>query len=134
MPRVRYTDDGGRYRVAGETFEPGDDAEVSEGLASHLVDDVGRFERIASDDGGDSDGDDPDAASDGDSASDAGSDDGEASDDEGGAPFHPGEYTVGELEERVASGDYSDAELEALAEAERANDDRTTAIEAIEEA
>lgn len=46
MPTIRYTADGGRYRVAGETFEPGDSADVSDGLAEHLVDDVGDFERV----------------------------------------------------------------------------------------
>ena len=46
MPTVRYTAEAGQYRVAGETFGPGDEADVSEGLATHLVDDVGDFERV----------------------------------------------------------------------------------------
>ena len=46
MPRVRYTADGGRYRTGGVTFEPGDEGEVSTGLAEHLVEDVGSFEYV----------------------------------------------------------------------------------------
>jgi hypothetical protein len=37
MPTIRYID-GGRYRVDGITFEPGDEADVGEALAEHLTD------------------------------------------------------------------------------------------------
>lgn len=43
MPTVRYTG-GGTYRTGGVTFENGDEHDLPEGLASHLVSDVGEFE------------------------------------------------------------------------------------------
>lgn len=46
MPTVRYTADDGTYTVAGTRFTPGDTAEVSLGLATHLIDEVGEFERV----------------------------------------------------------------------------------------
>lgn len=38
MPRARYTAEGGTYRVAGISFEPGDEREVDRELATHLSD------------------------------------------------------------------------------------------------
>jgi len=46
-------------------------------------------------------------------------------------PFDPAEYTVDELHAALDDGDYSDAELDALADAEAAEEGRTTALEAI---
>jgi hypothetical protein len=53
-------------------------------------------------------------------------------DDVAEAPFDPDEYTVDELRGVLDEGDYTDAELEALAEAEREDGEpRNTALEAI---
>jgi len=42
-------------------------------------------------------------------------------------PFNPGEYSVSELREQVADGEYTDAERAALVDAEANGQDRTTA-------
>lgn len=102
MPTVRYTA-GGRYRVAGHTFEPGDEADISDGLADHLVD-TGAFTVV----GGD-----------------------------GSQPWPPEDYipskhTVAEIREGVAEIDDPE-QLERLAEAEEAGENRTTALEAIDD-
>ena len=49
-------------------------------------------------------------------------------------PFDPTEKTVGELEELLDEGDYSAAELDAIAAAEEAGEDRSTAQDAIDAA
>ena len=55
MPTVRYTADGGTYRVAGHSFEPGDERDVDDELADYLADHEG-FEVVDADaDDGDSD-------------------------------------------------------------------------------
>lgn len=46
MVRVRYTAAGGRYRTGGHTFEDGDEHDLPQGLAQHLVEDVGDFEYV----------------------------------------------------------------------------------------
>lgn len=46
MTRIRYDDGPGRYRIRGQTFEPGDDAVVSPPRARALCDD-GPFIRVA---------------------------------------------------------------------------------------
>jgi len=75
-----------------------------------------------------------------------GADDGAASDDADSepdqedddvvaeSPFDPTEKTVGELEELLEEGDYSAAELDAIAAAEEAGEDRSTAQDAIDAA
>lgn len=45
MPRARYTAEGGTYRIDGQSFEPGDEHEVSREVAEHLAD-VDDFEVI----------------------------------------------------------------------------------------
>lgn len=45
MPRARYTAEGGTYRIDGQSFEPGDEYEVSRTVADHLQD-VDDFEVI----------------------------------------------------------------------------------------
>jgi len=50
------------------------------------------------------------------------------------APVDPGEYSVDELRDHLADQDYTADELDALAEAERDGDDRTTALDAIDAA
>lgn len=49
------------------------------------------------------------------------------------APFDPGDYSVGSLRDELDDRDLSDDDLAALADAERAGDDRTTALDAIED-
>ena len=49
-------------------------------------------------------------------------------------PFDPTEKTVGELEELLEEDDYSAAELDAIAAAEQAGEDRSTALDAIDAA
>jgi len=60
MATVRYTDDGGRYRAGGVTFEAGArEAAVADGLAEHLVENTDSFEYVddtaEADDNGDRD-------------------------------------------------------------------------------
>lgn len=52
------------------------------------------------------------------------------------SPFDPGDHTVDELRDALENipDDVTDAELEALAEAERDGDNRTSALDAIEAA
>jgi hypothetical protein len=47
------------------------------------------------------------------------------------APIDPGEFTVGELRDHVHDAEYSDAELAAIANAERAGKDRATALDTL---
>lgn len=49
-------------------------------------------------------------------------------------PVDPADYTVDELRDELDSGDYSERELDALADAERSGKDRETAMDAIEAA
>lgn len=49
-------------------------------------------------------------------------------------PFDPGEFTNDELEEELSDRDLSDAELDALYDAEEEGDNRNGALNAIEEA
>lgn len=52
--------------------------------------------------------------------------------DESDAPFDPGEYSVADLEDRLAEENFSTAELSALAGVEQAGGKRKTALEAID--
>jgi len=38
MPTIRYTADGGTYRIAGYGFNPGDERDVDDDLAEYLAD------------------------------------------------------------------------------------------------
>jgi len=107
MPTIRYTG-GGRYRVAGTTFEHGDTADVSDEQAAHLTDDA-PFETVVDVD--------YDVHEEGTPAADP--------------PLNPAEFSVNELRAALDEGDYSDAELDAIADAEASSDDRTTAQDAI---
>lgn len=113
MVRVRYAAEGGRYRVGGSTFAPGEEAGVAAGLAEHLVEEVGVFEYAGA--GG---------------ATDAASSPGGAG-DIADPPIDPTGFSVAELEAHLADAEYSTAELRALASAEAASKDRTTAHDAI---
>lgn len=55
-------------------------------------------------------------------------------DDESGPPFDPSDYSVDDLRDELGGGDYSVDELEALRAAETTGDNRTTALEAIDDA
>lgn len=61
-------------------------------------------------------------------------DDGDGEDGDVEPPFTPGEKTIDELEDELANTDYDDAELEALADAERDGENRDGALDVIEEA
>lgn len=112
MARVRYAADGGRYRVGGTTFEPGDEADVAAGLADHLVEAVGAFEYVESSEGSEEG---PTAGA----------------DDIADPPIDPTAHSVAELETHLADAEYGAAELRALASAEATSKDRTTALDAI---
>ena len=80
MPRARYTAEGGTYRVAGISFEPGDEREVDHELADYLSDHkdfVVSVEKAASDvesDSADDDDDEDETDSDGDGEGQGGGD------------------------------------------------------------
>lgn len=50
------------------------------------------------------------------------------------SPFDPAEHTIDELEDQLADGDYTTAEVDALAAAERDGKDREGALDAIDDA
>lgn len=54
--------------------------------------------------------------------------------DEAGPPFAPSEYSVDDLRDKLDAGDYDVDALEALRAAETTGDNRTTALEAIDDA
>jgi len=117
MPRVRYTADGGRYRIAGVTFEPGDVEEVPSGLAEYLVGDVGSFEYV--------DGETVESAD-----TDDGSDEADGSDTDGDLVDELREKTIPEIEDELEAGHFDDR-LEAVANAEREGKDRAGVHDAI---
>ncbi|WP_265112286.1 hypothetical protein [Halosolutus halophilus] len=124
MPTIRYTDDGGRYRAGGVTFEPGDEGEVSAGLAEHLVDAVGDFEYVTLENA------DADKTTNGDDASEdslAGED--ESPEDDDLIDELQG-LTIPEFEAELESGRFDDR-LDAVAEAEREGKDRAGVHDAI---
>ncbi|EMA19017.1 hypothetical protein [Haloarcula argentinensis] len=111
MPTVRYTADGGIYRVGGRQFEPGDAKTVDDELDAYLADHED-FEAV--DDAGD------EAVGQEDGPPDA------------GAPIpDPSEHSVKELRDKLNDIDDIDV-LAAVYEAEEAGDTRDTAIEAIQ--
>jgi len=125
VPTVRYTGDG-RYRVAGNRFESGDEAEVSDGLAQHLVDDVGEFELVDADEGGANGTETDDADVKGGDDADSTEADSEASDDgsNGGAGVFELEAWLDQdyrdRADRVRAGDV-DEHLELLKKEETSN-------------
>jgi hypothetical protein len=129
MPRVRYTADSGRYRITGQTFEPGDVHEVSAALADHLVDDVGEFERADDADAGA--GETKPASADvheGDRPLDA-----DKADDASGADDLVAtlqDQTIPEIEDDLESGRFDDR-LDELAQAESEGKDRAGIHDAI---
>lgn len=129
MPRVRYTSEGGRYRITGQTFEPGDVHEVTSALAAHLVDEVGEFERV--DDAAGAAGKTGPAADDvheEDGPPDEDDVDDDATDDDLVATLQ--ELTIPEVEDELESGRFDDR-LDDVAEAEEAGKNRTGVHDAI---
>ena len=119
MPTVRYTG-GGRYRIAGQNFGPGDTREVDEDIAEHLRG-VDEFDVL--DESGDSDeeGEETDE-----------SDVNEVAGESGTLPFNPEAKTNDDIADRVA--DIDDPEtLQALLNLEEEQQDRTGATDAIED-
>jgi predicted nucleic acid-binding Zn-ribbon protein len=127
MPRVRYTSDGGRYRAGGVTFTPGDEHDIPQGLAEHLVEDVGDFEYVDTEEPA---ADNAAATSDTDSDPDPDADadaegDGEATADEDGAATDSDAFDIegwldndyGDRAETVEAGEV-DAHLDTIAEHE----------------
>jgi hypothetical protein len=117
MPTVRYTADGGRYRTAGVTFEPGDEHVVPTGKAEHLVEDVGDFEYVDRDEtAGDGATDDADPEADGEELADGDGDgdagDGDEFDIEAWLDIDYGDRTA-----KVEAGEVDD-HLDTIAEAE----------------
>lgn len=106
--------------------------DVPDDLAEYLVEDTGHFDYA--------DDADAEAAAAGEMADDTvGAARAENAEPERAAastqpPFDPGEYNVGELESHLADNEFSEGELSALVEAERAGKGRTTAVEAFEDA
>ena len=65
---------------------------------------------------------------------DAGEEEDENEDVEPEAPFEPSEKTIDELEAALADGEFSEAELKALLEAEKAGKHRDGATDALDDA
>jgi len=103
------------------TFEGGTAAVDEESVARVIDDTYPNIEYV--------DGADAGAASD-----DADSEPDQEDDVVAEPPFDPTEKTVGELEELLEEDDYSAAELDAIAAAEEAGEDRSTAHDAIDAA
>jgi len=127
MPRAHYTG-GGTYRVAGHSFEPGDEREVDRELATYLRD-HDDF-KVTVEKGSTGESDDVDG-----SAEDEADEDGDETvfpADE--PPFDPAEHTVDEIETLLEENDYDEPKLLALYSAEAEAGERQTALAAIEDA
>jgi len=119
MPTVRYTADGGHYRVGGHGFDTGDEADVDDDLADYLAD-RDDFEVV-------------DQMESAELSEDEIVDTLDAADDESGTlPFNPESHTNDEIAEKVA--DINDeAALVALRNLEAEQEDRAGATDAIED-
>lgn len=101
MPTLRWTGRG-YFSHRGEMYSPGSTADVDEGTADELLNHrTGDWERVDESDGESGGGDDEDSTD---------------------APVDPHDFTVAEFEDHMSDTDYSDAELDALAEAEGPED------------
>ena len=112
MPTLTWTGDG-VFSDAGRGFTARPDT-------THEFDDQERAEQYL------------DHASDNWVKANATSEDENGNEDETSPPFDPADYTVEELEDEMGGGEFSDAEREALADAERDGEDRSSAIETLE--
>jgi hypothetical protein len=136
---------GRQFRHDGEEYHHGDVLDVPERALQGWPRRLERVEEAESGSSGDAEPDATDGSSDGDGAdeADSESDEDEADEEpesedesEGVAepPFNPSELTVPEIEDELDAGDFSDAELAALYSAEAEAGERTTALEAIDDA
>jgi hypothetical protein len=115
MPVVKKVR-GGRVAVRDVgAFEVGDTAEVDGSTAAYLCEERGDFERV-------------------DDTAETIEADAEADEAVAEPPVNPAEHTIDDLEAALAEGDYSDAELDAIADAEAAGEDRTGAHDVIDDA
>jgi len=108
--RVRVS--GPQFRHDYKWYERGEELEVSEEILGQYP---RRLERVEEGDIDDSDSDveeEPDVVD---------------------PPIDPGDYTIDELQDKLADSDYSDAELAALYSAEVEGRDRTGAKDAIDD-
>lgn len=120
MPTLQWTGRS-QFSYEGTMYAPGETDEFDDDEADELLDHWSDgWERA----------DDSDSSDDGDSDSDADNADG----DETEAPFDPSEETNDSLDEMLSENDYSEAELNALLEAEEAGKDRDGAKEALNDA
>ena len=157
MPHYRYVGPNDHYLDGGDTkLEPGDEVELDEETVESFPDYFERLE-VAADSATTSTSDDVDETdsepeavqeeTETDDADEASADDGAEADaddvddtaDDGeevaDPPLDPTQFSVDDLKTELDAGDFSDAELDALEEVERADDDpRTTALDAIEAA
>lgn len=111
MPHIRHKEGHGRYRhtAVGES-RAGDEHEVSEAAATYLCGDLGIFERVdESSEGGADDDTDTDADTD--------------AETKDSVVTAPGEFTISEIEDELATGDW-DEHLDTLEENEEAGKDR----------
>jgi hypothetical protein len=117
MATVRYTADGGHYRVGGYGFDPGDVKDVDDDLADYLAE-HDDFDVVDEDD---------------EVEGSAETDLAPAPDLDGEAetlPFNPADHTNDEVAEKVATID-DKATLVALRRLEEEQQDRTGATDAI---
>jgi len=105
MPRVRYVGNAGRYRLTNSSVD------VEAGEATVVDEDMAEYLLARND-----------------------FEPVEDEPEEVDPPLNPGEFAVDSLREALAESDYSDAELDAIADVETANKDRATAHDAIDAA
>jgi hypothetical protein len=122
---VRWVGEQPLRRTSVDTpdIEPGETFDASDAVRRAFPD---KLAAVDTDDGADSEDTDAD--------SDAADSDSEDAADDVSAPVDPADYSVRDLRDELAAGAYGPAELDALAAAERAGDDRTTALDAIADA
>jgi len=157
MPHYRYIGPNDHYLDGGDTkLEPGDEVELDEETVASFPEFFERLDGAAGDtepatedvqeDTGDAADQEDDVDEGAEDVDESSSDDvdetaiEESSPDEAEAevadpPLDPTQFSVDDLKTELDAGDFSDAELDALEDAERADDDpRTTALDAIEAA
>lgn len=142
MPTYEYVGHNDYYLDGGDVrLGPNDRVERSEEFGvSH-----DKFRKVSTEESenaaeGDSEEGEDDSPADEDEADESGSEEPE-NDEEGGnveeipdPPVDPTKLNVDPLKAELSAGDFSDAELKAIKEAEKVGEDRTTALDAIEDA
>lgn len=120
MVRVRVTSHAPSFLHGDESHATGETFDAAESVVADFPRSLERAADAA-------DGTDPDET-DGDSEPETGGSGGE---DGAAPPFSPGEFTVAELDARIADSDHTEDEREALADAERAGKNRSGAIDVL---